>query len=65
MDPLMVLKMEIWRVYFFYVNWDLLMLNLGSADGKVLISDEGINLVSTNDEVLCTILGNTMSKCKY
>ena len=61
----MVLKMEIWRAYFFSVNWDLLMINLGSADGKVLISYEGIDMGSTDGEVPCIILGNTMSKWKY
>ena len=40
------------------VHWDLLMVNLGYIDGKVLGSDEGIKLGSTDAKAIGTILGN-------
>ena len=44
------------------VHWDLLTVNLGSTDGKVIGFDEDTKLGSTDGEVLDTVLGNTMSR---
>ena len=62
MYPLIVLIMASLRDYFLEVHWNLLMVNLGSTDGKVLGYDEGIKLGSTDVEVIGTILGNTTSR---
>ena len=64
MYPLIILIMASLRDYFLEVHWDLLMVNLGYIDGKVLGSDEGIKLGSTDVEVLGTILGTKTSRWK-
>ena len=62
MYPLIILIMASLRDYFLEVHWDLLMVNLGYIDGKVLGSDEGIKLGSTDVEVIGTILGKKISR---
>ena len=64
MNPLMVLMMEILKGNFLEVHWDLLMIKLVSTYDKVLDSDEGIKLGSTDGEVLEKILGNKISTWK-